>query len=102
MSTDDPGAVQPTPTVALTRRILAHELGHVLTNQDDVETANHVFFHSLGSRPDDVPKWWRRISHATEVAALAERPSPPANAPPHVVEQYRKYRGNKVLKPYAD
>jgi len=52
------------------RRVLAHELGHALTNQGDVTTPVYVFFRSLdGSTHDDTVNRQRRITHQTQMDA---------------------------------
>ncbi len=52
------------------RRVLAHELGHALTNQGDVTTPDYIFFHSLNTSDlDDDVNLQRRITRQTEINA---------------------------------
>lgn len=52
------------------RRVLAHELGHALTNRGDITTPKYVFFRTLdGTTPDDTVNQQRRLTHQTQTDA---------------------------------
>lgn len=57
-------------------RVLAHEIGHALTNREDLAAPNYMFFPRL--EPADEPydanvASWRRITHSTEDTARTAR-----------------------------
>ena len=65
------------PSVDITRRTLAHEIGHALTNTPDSESPDYIYFPFIRPPPtggDASPTTRRRISHSTEGSARTVRP----------------------------
>jgi hypothetical protein len=63
------------PNLDISDRTLAHELGHVLTNQEDVVNPMPIFFPALYDFGDDHENSYRRFTAATEAAARTARPA---------------------------
>jgi hypothetical protein len=55
-------------------RVLAHKIGHCLSNQEDVPAADHIFYPREGPAPlDNVVNARRRITSETETACRTDR-----------------------------
>jgi hypothetical protein len=58
----------------INRRTAAHELGHLLTNRDDLPNDQPIFFPANTTFADDHENSYRRFPAATETQARALRP----------------------------
>jgi hypothetical protein len=61
--------------LAINRRTAAHELGHLLTNRDDLPNDQPIFFPARTTFDDDHENSYRRFPAATEVEARSVRPA---------------------------
>ncbi|MCP4875123.1 MAG: hypothetical protein GY896_06565 [Gammaproteobacteria bacterium] len=73
--------------LAIERRTMAHELGHLLTNRDDLPNTQPIFFPAETTFLDNTENSYRRFPQTTEQMVRTERPAGNLT-----------HKGNRLLK----